>query len=119
MGTLRKEMWELQMNGSSDVPHDPSCLTPSRGLWTKIALKKGRSSPNDFEIGDRIVVQDVVNKRWSIKGTITQKRWSEDGSHRSFIVEKDDGTEIIRNAKFLKHEWQEPKPTNITWADQI
>ena len=35
------------------------------------------------------------------------------------IVEKDDSTKIIRNDKFLKHEWQEPKHTNITWADQI
>ena len=93
-------------------------ITNRRDKQTEIALKKGRSSPNDFEIGDRCVVQDVVNKRWSIKGTIREKRWSEDGSNRSFIVEKDDGTEILWNAKFLKHEWQPPKPTNITWADQ-
>ena len=63
-------------------------------------------------------MQDVLNKRWNIQGTIKEKRTSEDGSYRSFIVEKDDGTEILRNAKFLKHQWQTPKPGHITWADQ-
>ena len=31
---------------------------------------------------------------------------------------KDDGAEILRNAKFLKHMWQIPKPNHIAWADQ-
>ena len=39
-------------------------------------------------------------------------------SHRSFIVEKDDGAEILWNAKLLKHMWQIPKPNHIAWADQ-
>ena len=89
-----------------------------RDKQAEIALKKGRSCPNDFDIGDRCVVQDVLNKRWNIKGTIKEKRTSEDGSHRSFIVEKDDGTEILRNARFLKHQWKDPRPGHITWADQ-
>ena len=89
-----------------------------RDKQAEIALKKGRSCPNDFEIGDRCVVQDVLNKRWKIQGTIKEKRTSEDGSHRSFIVEKDDGTEILRNARFLKHQWRDPRPGHITWADQ-
>ena len=33
-----------------------------------------------------------------------EKRASEDGSYRSFIVKKDDGTEILRNATFLKYQ---------------
>ena len=89
-----------------------------RDKQTEIAQRKGRSAPNNFEIGDRCVVQDVVNKRWNIQGHIKEKRTSEDGSYRSFVVEKDDGTEILRNAKFLKHEWQTPKPDHIAWADQ-
>ena len=89
-----------------------------RDKQTQIALKKGRSAPNDFEVGDRCVVQDVLSKRWNIQGTIKEQRTSEDGSHRSFIVEKDDGTEILRNAKFLKHQWREPRAQHITWADQ-
>ena len=28
------------------------------------------------------------------------------------------GTEILRNAKFLKHQWRTPKPDHIEWADQ-
>ena len=86
-----------------------------RDKQTEIALKKGRSCPNSFEVGDRCVVQDVLNKRWNILGTIKEKRASEDGSYRSFIVKKDDGTEILGNARFLKHQW---KPEHITWADQ-
>ena len=86
-----------------------------RDKQTQIALKKGRSTPNDYEVGDRCVVQDVISKRWNILGTIKEKRASEDGTFRSFIVEKDDGTEILRNSKFLKHQW---KPDHITWADQ-
>ena len=66
-------------------------ITNRRDKQTEIALKKGRSSPNDFEIGDRIVVQDIVNKRWSIKGTITQKRWSEDGSRLTQIIHRGEG----------------------------
>ena len=66
-------------------------ITNRRDKQTEIALKKGRSCPNSFEIGDRCVVQDVLSKRWNIQGTIREKRASEDGSYRSFIVEKDDG----------------------------
>ena len=93
-------------------------ITNRRDKQTEIALKKGRSCPNSFEIGDRCVVQDILSKRWNIQGTIRAKRASEDGTFRSFVVEKDDGSEILRNSKFLKHEWQPLKPDHVSWADQ-
>ena len=93
------------------------CLNCFKDKHVEIALKKGRSCPNSFEIGDRCVVQDILSKRWNIQGTIRAKRASEDGTYRSFVVERDDGSEILRNSKFLKHEWQPLKPDHIAWAD--
>ena len=92
-------------------------ITNRKDKQIKIAQKKGRSCPNDFEIGDCCVVQDALSKRWNIQGTIREKRTSGDGSFRSFIVEKDDGSEILRNAQFLKHEWKILKRDHIAWAD--
>ena len=84
-----------------------------------IALKKGRSCPNDFEIGDRCVVQDNLSKRWNILATIKEKRASEDGTFRSFVVEKDDGSELLRNSRFLKHQWKIPEESHVVWADPL
>ena len=39
-------------------------------------------------------------------GIITEKRVAEDDTYKSFLVEKDDGKVVIRNARFLKHEWK-------------
>ena len=75
----------------------------------ELALKKGRSAPNDFRVGDKIVIQDVLSKKWDIPGVITQARVSEDGSSRSFVIERSDGSTVLRNSKFLKHAWKTPE----------
>ena len=46
----------------------------------KLAKKLGRRSKDHFEEGDRVVLQDMASKRWTIKGTIKEGRISEDGS---------------------------------------
>ena len=74
-----------------------------------LAMRKGRSAPNDFRVGDKILIQDLMTKQWNIPGTITESRISEDDSVRSFIIEKSDGSSVLRNAKFLKHEWKSPR----------
>ena len=68
-----------------------------------LAMRKGRSAPNDFREGDQILIQDLMTKKWNIPGTIREARISEDDSVRSFIVERSDGSSVLRNAKFLKH----------------
>ena len=74
-----------------------------------MATRKGRSAPNDFRVGDRVRVQDISTKQWNIPGLVTECRVSEDDSCRSFMIEKSDGSSILRNAKFLKHEWRSPR----------
>ena len=74
-----------------------------------LATRKGRSAPNDFRVGDRVRVQDISTKQWNIPGLVTECRVSEDDSCRSFMIEKSDGSTVLRNAKFLKHEWRSPR----------
>ena len=70
----------------------------------KLALKKGRTSADQFQPGDKIVIQDNITKRWSKKGTILETRSSEDGSAQSFKILTEDDREVIRNKRFLKFE---------------
>ena len=44
---------------------------------------------------------------------------SEDGTNRSFLIEREDGVEILRNARYLKHEWKNPrnKIKQVSWQD--
>ena len=74
-----------------------------------LAMRKGRSAPNDFRVGDRVLIQDISTKKWNIPGSVTECRVSEDNSSRSFMIEKLDGSTIMRNAKFMKHEWRSPR----------
>ena len=80
-------------------------------------MRKGRSAPNDFREGDQILVQDVLTKKWNIPGVVKQARISEDDSARSFIIERTDGSTILRNAKFMKHQWKSPRRGgHVSWA---
>ena len=74
-----------------------------------LAMRKGRSAPNDFCEGDKILIQDLMTKQWNIPGTIKESRISEDDSVRSFIVERSDGSYVLHYAKFLKHQWKSPR----------
>ena len=68
----------------------------------KLAMKKGRTSADQFQPGDQIVIQDNITKRWSKKGTILEARSSEDNSAQSFKILTEDGRECVRNKRFLK-----------------
>ena len=74
-----------------------------------------------FSLGDRVYVQDIASKTWNIPATVKEGRVSEDGSTRSFLVEREDGVELLRNSRFLKHEWRNPrgkKPRKqVSWQD--
>ena len=58
-------------------------------------------NPNPFS-NPTIVYNMMI---WLLK----QARVAEDGSSRSFIVQRDDGTELLRNSKYLKHHWKNPR----------
>ena len=82
-----------------------------------LAMRKGRSALNDFREGDQILVQDLLTKKWNIPGIIKECRVSEDNSTRRFIVQRSDGSTVLRNAKFFKHEWKSPRSgCHVTWA---
>ena len=81
----------------------------------ELAGKKGRTSSIQFEVGDRVVIQDNMSKRWTIKGQVSSKRVAEDGSNRSFMIMTDGGKEMLRNAKFMKHEWKIPKKKAVSF----
>ena len=70
----------------------------------KLAMKKGRSSSDDFKVGDPVLIQCNISKRWSKKGNISGSRLAEDGSCQSFTVDTKDGRQLLRNRKFLKHQ---------------
>ena len=84
----------------------------------KLAEKLGRRSKDHFEEGDRVVLQDMATKRWTIKGVIKEGRISEDGSVRSFIIVKENGRETIRNARHIKFEVRNEK-TKVRFAENL
>ena len=66
-------------------------------------------------------MQDISSKRWNIPAVVVEGRPSEDGTVRSFVVKREDGVQLLRNARFLKHKWKNPrgkKPKKqVSWAD--
>ena len=75
----------------------------------KLAENLGRRSKDHFEEGDRVVLQDMASKSWTVKGVIKEGRTSDDGSVRSFIIVKDNGKETIRNSRHIKFEARKEK----------
>ena len=68
---------------------------------------------------EKDVVQDMMSKKWDISETIKQARIAEDGSSRSFIIERDDGASLLRNSKYIKHAWKNPRVRkHVSWADK-
>ena len=70
----------------------------------RIAQQKGRSSKDQFAPEDRVIIQDMLTKRWTIKGTVKQARIADDSSIQSYEIESDDGTTYIRNKRYVKHD---------------
>ena len=66
-------------------------------------MKKGRFSPTDYEPSDKVVIQDHLSERWNIHLVITEKCVAEDGTSKTFLLEKNDGKVV------LKHAWKTPR----------
>ena len=71
---------------------------------TRIAEEKGRSSKDTFEVGDSVLIQDQLTKRWILKGEISELRIADDGSTQSYQVRMNDGSLFLRNKRFIKHD---------------
>ena len=70
----------------------------------RIARKKGRTSRDSFRIGDRVVLQNPLSKRWTDPGEVTLQRTADDGTNQSFEITLDSGQVCLRNKRFMKFE---------------
>ena len=70
----------------------------------RIAQQKGRTSKDQFNLQDRVIVQDMTSKRWILKGEVTSVRYADDGSIQSYEISSDDGTKYIPNKRYIKHD---------------
>ena len=70
----------------------------------KIAQEKGRTSKDQFQLQDKVIVQDMASKRWIHKGEVTSLRHADDGSIQSYEISSADGTKYIRNKRYIKHD---------------
>ena len=68
----------------------------------KLASKKGRTSTDEFFIGQEVRVQDVVSKNWHKKGTIQESREADDGQETSFIIKMENGRLTTRHRCHIK-----------------
>ena len=62
-------------------------------------------------MGDQVVLQNMTTKRWTIKGTITEGRVSQDGSVRSFKK-----TDV--NTRHIKFQARKEK-NNVSFAENL
>ena len=68
-----------------------------------MAIKKGNTDRSKFNVGDRVLIQDVApSKKWNSEGIIKDIRTSEDKTTHSYIVKSDNGNDILRSKRFLK-----------------
>ena len=68
-----------------------------------LSKKKGRTSIDQFELGDRVVIQSPDSGKWLETGTIEKKRVADDSTTQSFEIQMDNGTVKLRNKRFLRH----------------
>ena len=59
--------------------------------------RKKRPEAEEFQVGDRVWVQDADSKKWDKCGVVARKV-----SPRSYTVDLGDGWQVRRNARFLK-----------------
>ena len=74
-------------------------------VQNKLALKKGRTSSDQFSVGDRVRVRNHVGGRWDKKGVIVEERPTGTSSPpSSFVILFVDGHSGLRHKSYLKHE---------------
>ena len=66
-------------------------------------LNRGRFSRQEYNVGDRVPIQDPKTKTWHVTGTITGARCHEGGNRPvSYLIHDDAEAELLRNRKFLR-----------------
>ena len=72
-----------------------------------VGERRGHFNHNTFKVGDRVRVQDLSSRRWSILGKVKNKITADDGSSRSYKIRTDSGQELIRNGSHVRHSERE------------
>ena len=63
--------------------------------------KPGRSSKQQFQLGEKVLVQNCLNKKWDREGEIIEIRTAHDGTIVSYEL-LIDGVSAIRHRKYLR-----------------
>ena len=99
-----------------DINHRELQASRHRAI-EKLAMKKGNRDKSSFEIGDRVLIQDIAStKKWDSEGTIIDVRESEDKTTNSYVVKIENGNEVLRNKRFLKMKYNSTKKA-VTFSD--
>ena len=71
----------------------------------KLSLKKGRTSLDQFAVGDAVRVRNHLGGRWDRKGVVVKERPTGTASPpSSFVIKFVDGHEGLRHKSYMKHE---------------
>ena len=57
-----------------------------------------------FKVGDMVVLQDPISKKWKNKGTIIEAREADDGTNHSFHIRLEAGGETLRHKRHIRHD---------------
>ena len=63
--------------------------------------KKGRKPKETYEIGERVLIQDVGTRQWNKQGTVISLRQSQDGTVVSYLLDIN-GYETSRHRKYMR-----------------
>ena len=70
----------------------------------RLARSRGHTSRDQFKVGDVVVLQDPVSKKWKARGTVFEARRADDGTHHSFVISLMEGGETLRHKRHLRHD---------------
>ena len=70
-----------------------------------MATRKGRYNRDEFEINNKVRIENMSNGKWDIWGVISEVKneVSADSSQRAFVVQTKIGTLYHRNASHIHH----------------
>ena len=63
--------------------------------------RKGRKPKETYEIGERVLIQDLATCQWNKEGTVISLRQSQDGTVVSYLLDIN-GFETARHRKFMR-----------------
>ena len=75
--------------------------------------KKQRFGYNAFQVGDKILTQNLKSKKWEIPGEIIQLIESDDQESRPFALRTNDNEILWRNSRYIRLDLTKPDQTQV------